>query len=583
MVPGRVQAVLVSQPLMWRLFGWYRISMNVAGYQDNQERVSTLLPVGTLDDVLMSMWLVLPELTDRDPSGAMARAVTGSGSDEGFTPSPKRARLVDPWQWKQRGVRAGDGALMIRSGRFTRVFTVVPHQRTQSLGVTQGPLQRARQLASLTVHSTPGPVRPVAENLDLAAAWTCWISRQRAPARAEGPSVANSASRLAVGVVGAGRVGAVLAAALREAGHLVVGASGVSEASASRIDTLLPGVPTMTPDDVVAAADLVLLTVPDDALGPLCSGLAALGAFKPGQLVVHTAGRFGVGILADAAAAGVLPLAIHPAMTFTGTSLDRARLAGTVFAVTAPAPLLPIAQALVVEMGGEPVVLAEEDRPAYHAAIVHAANHGGDACRAVRCGARAAWDRGAWAGAGAGGAGFDRQRAAGCARLGVVADGAGCARRRGHGRRAPCRTRGRARHARGLSRDGSRHCGSGARRRADWARGIRRPHRDVGIGGGLMKLITAVGELPPARGRRGVVMTMGALHEGHVALVRAAREACDEVVVTIFVNPCSSTTPPTSSAIRAASMPTLRSSSRWAWTWFLPQLSPTSTRQGSRW
>ena len=182
-VPGRVQAVRVSQPLLWRRLGWYRISMNVAGYQDDQAPVSTLLPVGTLDDVLMALWLVLPELTERDPHGAMARAVTGSGSEDGFTPSPRRARLVDPWQWRQRGVRAGEGALMVRSGRFARELTVVPHQRTQSLGVSQGPLQRMRGLASLTVHSTPGPVRPVAENLDANAAFDL-LDQQAARARA---------------------------------------------------------------------------------------------------------------------------------------------------------------------------------------------------------------------------------------------------------------------------------------------------------------------------------------------------------------------------------------------------------------
>jgi len=182
-------------------------------------------------------------------------------------------------------------------------------------------------------------------------------------------------ARLSVGVVGAGRVGAVLAAALREAGHSVAAASGVSAESVSRIETLLSGVPRQEPEQVVRAADLVLLTVPDDSLAPLCAGLATVGAFRPGQLVVHTAGRFGVGILSDAVAAGALPLAIHPAMTFTGTSLDRSRLADSVFAVTAPTALLPIAQALVVEMGGEPLVVAEEDRPAYHAALVHGANH----------------------------------------------------------------------------------------------------------------------------------------------------------------------------------------------------------------
>ncbi|MDN4471988.1 Rossmann-like and DUF2520 domain-containing protein [Demequina zhanjiangensis] len=181
--------------------------------------------------------------------------------------------------------------------------------------------------------------------------------------------------RLAVGVVGAGRVGAVLGSLLREAGHEVVGASGSSAASVDRIDTLLPGVPRLDPDAVVSASDLVLLTVPDDSLESLVAGLATLGAWKPGQLVVHCAGRYGTGVLADAQSAGAIPLAIHPAMTFTGTSMDRARLRDAAFAVTASAPVLPIAQALVVEMGGEPVVVAEQDRAAYHAALVHGANH----------------------------------------------------------------------------------------------------------------------------------------------------------------------------------------------------------------
>jgi len=80
-------------------------------------------------------------------------------------------------------------------------------------------------------------------------------------------------------------------------------------------------------------------------------------------------------VLGPAAAAGGIPLALHPAMTFTGTSLDLVRLADCCFGVTAPGPVLPIAQALVVEMGGEPVVVAEQDRPLYHAALAHTANH----------------------------------------------------------------------------------------------------------------------------------------------------------------------------------------------------------------
>lgn len=181
--------------------------------------------------------------------------------------------------------------------------------------------------------------------------------------------------RLGVGIVGAGRVGAVLGSALRAVGHPVVAASGISAASRDRVDALLPGVPILEVPGVVERAELVLLTVPDDALGPLVAGLAELGAWQPGQIVLHTSGRFGTDVLAPARAAGAIPLAVHPAMTFTGTSLDLVRLEGCCFAVTAPGPVLPIGQALVVELGGEPVVVAEHDRLLYHAALSHGANH----------------------------------------------------------------------------------------------------------------------------------------------------------------------------------------------------------------
>ena len=181
--------------------------------------------------------------------------------------------------------------------------------------------------------------------------------------------------RLGVGIIGAGKVGAVLGAALRGAEHAVIGVSAVSDASRERAETLLPGVPVLEIQDIVERAELVLLAVPDDALGPLVEGLAKLGAWQPGQLVAHTSGRFGVGILHPVRAAGAVPLALHPAMTFTGMSLDLTRLLDCTFGVTADAAMLPIAQALVVEMGAEPVAIAEADRTLYHAALAHGSNH----------------------------------------------------------------------------------------------------------------------------------------------------------------------------------------------------------------
>ncbi len=175
--------------------------------------------------------------------------------------------------------------------------------------------------------------------------------------------------RLGLGIVGAGHVGPVLGAALAGAGHAIVGIAAVSEASRERAQAMLPQAPILELPVVIERSELVILAVPDAELPALVAGLAAAGAWQPGQIVLHTAPGYGVGVLQPAAAAGAIPLAVHPALAFTGTSLDLARLAETYFAVTAPAPVLPIAQALVVEMGGEPVVVEEEDRPAYAEAV----------------------------------------------------------------------------------------------------------------------------------------------------------------------------------------------------------------------
>ncbi|MFF3671046.1 Rossmann-like and DUF2520 domain-containing protein [Microtetraspora malaysiensis] len=180
--------------------------------------------------------------------------------------------------------------------------------------------------------------------------------------------------RLAVGVLGAGRVGSVLGAALAQAGHRIVAASGVSDSSRRRAAERL-GVELSRPEDVLRRADLVLLTVPDDVLPDLVSGLAATGADLRGKLLVHASGAYGLAVLDPAAEAGALPLALHPVMTFTGREDDLTRLTGASFGVTAPVMLRPVAEALVIEMGAEPVWIADQDRALYHAAIAGAANH----------------------------------------------------------------------------------------------------------------------------------------------------------------------------------------------------------------
>ncbi|MEU7754530.1 Rossmann-like and DUF2520 domain-containing protein [Micromonospora sp. NPDC049101] len=199
------------------------------------------------------------------------------------------------------------------------------------------------------------------------------------PAALSGPAAPGTppTSRLlTVGVVGAGRVGAVLGAALVAAGHRVVAVTGDSGASRARLALLLPEVPRRPAAAVAhAAADLLLIAVPDDSLAGVVADLAERGALRPGQIVAHTSGAHGLAVLSPAAAVGARPLALHPAMTFTGTPDDLARLGGISYGVTAPAELRPLAARLVADLGGVPEWVAESDRPLYHAALAHGANH----------------------------------------------------------------------------------------------------------------------------------------------------------------------------------------------------------------
>lgn len=177
--------------------------------------------------------------------------------------------------------------------------------------------------------------------------------------------------RPSVGVVGAGRVGAVLAARLRAVGYPIFAVSGSSSASQLRISTLLPGVEVADPIDIAERSDIVILAVPDDRLARVAASLAS--AIRPGQVVLHASGSHGTGALRSLASVGARPIAFHPAMTFTGTSIDLDR--SCVFGLTAADAERELAEQLVADLGGTPMWMSEADRATYHAALAHGANH----------------------------------------------------------------------------------------------------------------------------------------------------------------------------------------------------------------
>ncbi len=183
-------------------------------------------------------------------------------------------------------------------------------------------------------------------------------------------------ARLAVGIISAGRVGTALGIALERADHVVVACSAISARSRRLAQRRLPDTPVLPVPDVAGRAELLLLTVPDSELPGLIRGLAATGAVRRGTIVAHTSGANGCAVLTPLTEQGCVPLAIHPAMTFTGADEDILRLSEACFGITAADEVgSAIAQALVLEIGGEPFGVREDARTLYHAALAHGSNH----------------------------------------------------------------------------------------------------------------------------------------------------------------------------------------------------------------
>jgi predicted short-subunit dehydrogenase-like oxidoreductase (DUF2520 family) len=180
--------------------------------------------------------------------------------------------------------------------------------------------------------------------------------------------------RLNIGLVGGGVIGIAIATALQEAGHLVVAVPKDLADSKDKLELLFPMAKALSSEEILAASDLVLLSVPANEIEFAAANLAESNAWRPGQLVVHFAPEHGHEILFSATSQGAIALAIHPAMHFTGTSLDLRRMKESFFAVSAPHVALPIAQALVIEMGAEPIVIEASQRASYSEAIEVASN-----------------------------------------------------------------------------------------------------------------------------------------------------------------------------------------------------------------
>jgi len=152
----RVQGIAIEGPFVWRRLGWQRLEVDVAGYanqgeNDGVDANSTLLPIADAPLVSHVIGQLMPDV---DPTAVP------------LIHAPKRSWWFAPIGWRFRAAGADDRVFVSTTGWLKRVMSIVPHDKTQSVALRQGPLQRRRRLATVKVHSPKGPVNAEGRHLD---------------------------------------------------------------------------------------------------------------------------------------------------------------------------------------------------------------------------------------------------------------------------------------------------------------------------------------------------------------------------------------------------------------------------------
>ncbi|MGI3782642.1 MAG: PH domain-containing protein, partial [Janthinobacterium lividum] len=157
----RIQGVRLCQPVLWKPFGWWRVDVDIVGYgsrdRENNagEATSVLLPVANRAQVRLALSRVLPGFT--------VEAIE-------LHRAPGRSRVFRWFDWWTLRYGWDDRAIVTAHGWIVHERHVVPHAKTQSVRIEQGPLQRRLRLADVHIDTPRGPVHAVARQLDTAVA-----------------------------------------------------------------------------------------------------------------------------------------------------------------------------------------------------------------------------------------------------------------------------------------------------------------------------------------------------------------------------------------------------------------------------
>ena len=164
----RIQGVRLCQPVLWKPFGWWRVDVDIVGYgsgdrEDNSGgATSVLLPVASWAQVRLALSRVLP--------GFRVEEIA-------LTTAPRRARAFRWFDWWTLRYGWDDRAIVTEQGWVVHERHIVPHAKTQSVRIEQGPLQRRLRLADVHIDTPKGPVHAVAHQMDATAARALALSQ----------------------------------------------------------------------------------------------------------------------------------------------------------------------------------------------------------------------------------------------------------------------------------------------------------------------------------------------------------------------------------------------------------------------
>ncbi len=160
--PGRIHAVEITQPILWRPAGWWLIRINRmtgrSATDSNTDQFTTVLPVGTVADVERVLRLILPSVPEAEWPLIVQEGMFRHTDDDTFTTTPRRAWIIRPLSWRRNGFRLTEDVLLLRRGVIWRRLAVLPLARLQSFAVHQGPVDRRLRVASGRGHVVTGPV-----------------------------------------------------------------------------------------------------------------------------------------------------------------------------------------------------------------------------------------------------------------------------------------------------------------------------------------------------------------------------------------------------------------------------------------